>query len=373
MYQPLDATAPADRLDESATEPSLTAPEALVKNIAKQIITNPAITNQPALEPSCGGKRWQWVKAAVQYKASSWLQTAKGYGNASQAIARQASHHIPQPLKEIWMPIELSSQQWTQLAIAGFLISLPTGVSFAAFQVLAAPPQPRCNQPQRFQADLARLQCLHQAMQSNDQPELLQALQKLQNWSIESPVYGLSQRLLEDWSVVALSMARQEFEAGRWENAAQLAAAIPDSLELREQVQEHLSLWETIRGQGEKTYELAIAALDQQDWQTAKAHAHTLAGLGNDYWRQKGIQALPEQIELARQAQQPSDEEGAQLSDSTEGAQLSDSTAGLPHPQQKQSQPALPGRSRFTMPIISLKKLTAVDPIAKAPEFATTV
>lgn len=370
MYHPLDATAPADPLGKSANETSLTAPEALAKNIANQIITNPTpltnqtITSQPALEPSCGGKRWQWVKATVQCKASSWLQTAKGYGNASQAIARQASHHIPQPFKEICTPIELSPQQWTQLAIVGFLISLPTGISFAAFQVLAAPPQPRCNQPQRFQADLAELQCLHQAMQSNDQPELLQALQKLQNWSIESPVYGLSQRLLEDWSVVALSMARQEFEAGRWENAAQLAAAIPDSLELREQAQEHLSLWETIRGQGEKTYELAIAALDQQDWQTAKTHAHTLAGLGNDYWRQKGIQALPEQIELARQAQQPSDEEGAQLSAST---------AGLPHPQQKQSQPALPGRSRFTMPIISLKKLTAVDPIAKAPEFATTV
>lgn len=285
----------------------------------------------------------------------------------SPAIAQQASAGIARQLRDVWQHLALSQSQVSQLAIAALLMSLPTGVSLAAFRAIATPPQPSCNQPQAFQADLAELQCLHQAMQSNEHPALIRSLQQLHNWSSESPVYGLSQRLLEDWSVVALSLAHQEFEAGRWENAARLAAAIPSSLELGSHAQERLTLWQKVQSQGEKAYDLALVALEQQDWQTARDHAKTLANIGNDYWRQQGIQALPEQIDLAIQAQQPSKDESVQLSAAR---------AELPWPQEEQqrrrSQPALPGRSRFTMPLISLKELTVGDPSLTGPEFSAT-
>ena len=324
--------------------------------------------DQPATQPLFLSAVSRAVQIIAKPPSLSWVQALQTKGDAaSRAIAQQTPSLVTQQVKEAWNNLDFSQPQWTQFAIAALLISLPTGVSLAAFRAIATPPQPRCNQPQTFQADLAELQCLHQAMQSNEHPALIRSLKPLKNWSSDSPVYGLSQRLLEDWSVVALSLAHQEFEAGRWENAARLAAAIPASLELGNQAQERLTLWQKVQSQGEKAYDLALEALEQQDWQTARDHAKTLANIGNDYWKQQGIQALPEQIDLAIQAQQPSNDESAQLSASA---------AGLPMPQQQQqpkrSQPAMPGRSRFAMPLVSLKKLNVGDPSLTGPEFSAT-
>ncbi len=351
MYQPLDATVQSDHLHPQASNSLKIVPGKLAFTA----------NGQPASKPRTLSTDSMSTNAAVQSQPKIWVQALQTQGKtASKAIAQQLQEH--------WPKVDFSQPQWSQLAIAALLFSLPTGVSLAAFRAIAIPPQPRCNQAQAFQADLAELQCLHQAMQSNEHPTLIHSLQQLQNWSSESPVYSLSQRLLEDWSVVALSVAHQEFEAGRWENAARLATAIPTSLELGNQAQEHLTLWQKVQDQGKKAHDLALEALKQQDWQTARNHAQTLANLSNDYWRKQGIQALPEQIELARQAQQPSTPETAQLSAST--VELS-----LPQqPQQRRrSQPAMPERSRFSMPLISLKKLTVGDPTSPTgPEFSAT-
>ncbi len=355
MYQPLDVTVQPVRLIKSKLR-SLTT-------ISGESAS--ATHNQTAEVQGTVLKPGTTAQAVTETQPRLPTLQINGYSRV-KAIAQQSSSGLALQLKDAWHNVDFSQPQWTQIAIAALLMSLPTGVSLVAFRAIATPPQPRCNQPQTFQADLAELQCLHQAMQSNEHPALIRSLKQLKNWSHESPVYGLSQRLLEDWSVVALSLAHEEFEAGRWENAARLAAAIPVSLELGSQAQERLTLWQKVQSQGEKAYDLALEALEQQDWQTARDHAKTLATIGNDYWRQQGIQALPEQIELARQAQQLSDEEAAQLSASA---------AGLPLPrqgqQQKHSQPAK--RSHFAIRPMSLKELTVEDPSLAEPVFSATV
>ncbi len=377
MYQPLDATVRPARLNKqksTSLKRVSTAPNAAPVHHQPTPQLNPLQASAKTASPSKKHPpRWEW----------EWEQTRQVPGEAlSQAIAQpavsgtvqQALSQITQKLKAVkggWGNLAFSHPQCTQLAIAALLMSLPTGVSVVAFRAIATLPQPRCNQPQQFRADLAELQCLHQAMQSEDQPTLIRSLNQLQNWSSESPVYGLSQRLLEDWSVVALSLAHQEFESGHWDNAARLAVAIPTSLDLGNQAQERLTIWQKIQNQGEKAHDLALEALEKQDWQTARDHAKTLANLGNDYWRKQGIQALPEQIELARQAQQPSAEGKAELSASAQtGLPFEEKRQGQ---RQRRSQPALPGRSRFTLPLISLKELTVGDPSPNKPEFSATV
>lgn len=305
-----------------------------------------------------------------QLDSHLWIQLA-------QAEGQKAADGICQQFTTISQNIDWSQPCWNRLAIASLLLSFPTGVSVAAFQVLAQPPQPNCDQSQYFQADLAKLQCLRQAMQSSEHQAILQALQQLQNWPSDSPVYGLSQRLLEDWSVVALSLARREFEAGQWNKAVQLASAIPAQLSLGSRAQTELNFWKTVRDQGQVAYDLALGALEKQDWQTARGHAETLAQLSNDYWRQQGLKELPQQIELARQEQIELARQAQQPSAEDEG-QWTAFLHNLPGAREQQLPQRSPGatagsrrRSRFSMPVVvSLERLMVAEPKPASPEFS---
>jgi len=353
MYQPLDAAAKA-----IALRPGQPQPMPFKRPKAKVEPSKLSTAATAGLEAQC-------LTLPKQKPSLSEEESL------NEGVAQEANPETDSEIPETESAgIDFSQSHWTNLAIGGLLMSLPIGVSAAAYHVIATPPKPNCNQPQQLQSDLAELQCLRRAMQSEDNSNIVRSLQALQNWSEESPVYPLSQRLLEDWSVVALSLAHQEFEAGQWDSAARLAAAVPAQVELGSQAQERLTLWQKVQQQGESAHRLALKALEQQDWQTARSHAQTLASLGNDYWRQQGIQALPEQIEMAQQAQQPIADEG-QLSAIAPTPQQPTPSSGA----QRQSLPAVPatpGRSRFSMPVlISLERLTVVDPKPATPGFST--
>jgi len=365
MYQPLDAAAKA-----IALRPGQPQPMPFKRPKAKAEPSKLSTAATAGLEAQCIILTKQGPSPSEEAPLNEGAaQTANPEGN-SEGNPEENTDASPEISKTDRAGIDFSQSHWTNLAIGGLLLSLPVGVSAAAYHVIATPPQPNCNQPQRLRSDLAELQCLRRAMQSEDNSNIVHSLQALQNWSEESPVYALSQRLLEDWSVVALSLAHQEFEAGQWDSAARLAAAVPAQVELSSQAQERLTLWQKVQQQGENAHRSALAALEQQNWKAARNHAKTLASLGNDYWRQQGIQALPEQIEMAQQAQQPTADEG-QLSAIAPIQQQPVPPSGA----QRQSLPAVPatpGRSRFSMPVlVSLERLTVADPKPETPGFST--
>lgn len=286
-------------------------------------------------------------------------------GPSSQSLRRTSdaiARYFTQYCKTIRQQVDFSQPHWHYLALGTLLLSLPTGVSLAALQTIASPPKANCNQPQQFRAELAELQCLHQAMESGDTQALTRALPKLQAWPSDSPVHSVAQRLLQDWSVVALSLAHREFETGQWDSAIRLAEAVPAELALGNE--EQLSLWRQIKARGEQAYELALDALEQQDWTTARQQAQTLASLNNDYWRQQGLQTLPEQIDKALQAQQPQDRL-PQISAALELRHADSSRAWL------SEKPASVGRSPKAMPIlISIASLSISAPSPTRPEFS---
>lgn len=342
MYQPIDARVTA----EPSAQPNSTPCETFSSQ------PNGGPSQATAISPS--PTPLSNPRNPMQRKPSEWRQS-------QQQKLTQASGTIAHHLKEAWQHIDFSQSHWHYLTLGALILSLPTGVSLAAFQAIASPPTPNCNQPQKFQAELAQLQCLHQALESGETQAIIRALPQLQAWPSDSPVYSVAQRLLKDWSVVALSMADLEFEAGQWDSATRLAQAIPTELALGNEAQQRLSLWQQIQGQGDKVYKLAVDALEQQDWSAARQHAKTLANLSNDYWRQQGLQALPQKIDAALQAQQPQED----------ATQLSAAPVNLPQPSTHPNPPAR--KSRLAMPILmSVASLTISAPAPTRPEFSAT-
>ena len=344
MYQPIDAGVTTKSLAENSSIPC--EPFSHTTGDIETIAISP---QQPLLS-----NRWD----SIQQHSSEWRQS-------QQLRLTRASEAIAHRLKEVWQQIDVSQPHWQYLSLGALLLSLPTGVSLAALQAIASPPETHCNQPQQFQADLAQLQCLHQGLESGEVQAIIRALPQLQAWPSDSPVHSVAQRLLKDWSVVALSMADLEFEAGEWDSATRLARAIPTELALGNEAQRRLNLWQQVKQQGDKTYKLALEALEQQNWTAARGHAKTLASLSNDYWRQQGLQALPQKIDEALQAQRP---QGS-------AAQVSAAPAGLHQSSRKSHALSKKSgsirRSRKAMPVfMSVASLSISGPAPTRPEFS---
>ncbi len=254
-----------------------------------------------------------------------------------------------------------SPEDWARLKLSLLLLALPWSGGALAYQWLTAVPNvPNCHVPQWSQADLDRLDCIQQKMKSGQSRQVLAGIRQLKAWPEDSPMYGVSQRLLEDWSLVAWSQAQLEFESGEWETSAQLVAEIPAQLPLWTQVQDRLGLWREIRTQGENLYDLAQSAIRAQDWTQALDHAKALAKLDNDYWKRQGLHELPLLIE----------ERQAAVGDSTRQplAQFfSDPRSGA----DSRSHPEIP-RSRLPMPMmIGLERPAIAKPHLAQPEFST--
>lgn len=262
----------------------------------------------------------------------------------------------------------IEARDWSPLVLGCLLISLPLSTSVLALRWIATPPTPRCEQSDSLRSDLAALQCLRQSMHAAQPQAVLAGLHQLQAWPQDSPVYGVAQRLREDWSQVAYSQAQEAFEKGDWATAAQLTAAIPPEAPLGAKAQTRLDLWQQIQAQGERVYDLAQGAMQSQDWSQALEYAQTLATLPNDYWRRQGLHELPSRIAQAQGQPDQALEPGPALV--SRGPQ-----AGQERPHRRPLEPASPARSRPSSPVsspmlVSIDRLRVTGPKPLAPEFS---
>lgn len=252
----------------------------------------------------------------------------------------------------------LRQRDWTLTKLGFCLLAVPWATGAAAFHWLAAVPEsPNCQTSHWAKADLARLQCLQQKMRTGESRQVLAGIRQLKDWPQDSPVYLVSQQLLEDWSVVAWSQAQVEFDAGEWETSARLVAEIPRQFELWNHAQARSTLWKNVQSQGEQLYGLAQAAIQAQNWAEALKHAQALTHLENDYWRRQGIRELPSLI----QARQASAQDAA-----SPGPLASSPLAPRAANPASQRTPL-----RLSPPlVVSLNRPSSVEPAQVRPEFS---
>jgi uncharacterized protein (UPF0548 family) len=150
--------------------------------------------------------------------------------------------------------------------------------------------------------DTERLYCLREAARTGDVADLKAAVELVQDWTEQHPLYAESQQGLTQWSQLLLEIARQRYQDSDLQGALEIAGIIPASSSLHAEAQAAIAAWQEEWQQGEALYEKAQAALAEQSWHVASAQLLALGELQAPYWREHRMAELTEQIFAERSA-----------------------------------------------------------------------
>ncbi|MGL6283744.1 MAG: hypothetical protein ACRC2J_15190, partial [Microcoleaceae cyanobacterium] len=141
-----------------------------------------------------------------------------------------------------------------------------------------------------------RLYCAHKAAESKDVKRLQDALDLVNGWSEEHPLYTQGQKLIKEWSKLLLSVATQKIEQGDLPGALETVKKIPKSSPIYDEVENTTAIWQSQWNDGQRLYDEAVTALKSQDWTKASAYAGALSQLKNQHWREKRYKEVLEKI-----------------------------------------------------------------------------
>lgn len=187
---------------------------------------------------------------------------------------------------------------WTLL-----LALVPGAIAFMATgMLLKLPSAPNC--PSIFwplASASVRLHCAQLAASKQTVKDLLQAIALVKELPKSHPLRSEIERLIEDWSKDILQLADQSFQAGRLDEAIEIARQVPKEESAYQLVEAQISKWESTWSNAEGTYKQAEAQLREQNWHQAFMLAAKLLRVNNNYWTTTKYEQLNRLIVSARE------------------------------------------------------------------------
>jgi soluble cytochrome b562 len=152
---------------------------------------------------------------------------------------------------------------------------------------------------------MEQLYCAQEGAQSGELPKLVAGINTLKQWPPEHPLYGEAQRLMGEWSVQILEIARTKVKQSDLKGALAAVRQIPKTVPAYKDAQKSVARWQKYSKQATAIYAKAEAAMKQQQWEIASQQVVALADFERDYWQlEKGATALGQQIGAEKQARQ---------------------------------------------------------------------
>jgi len=189
---------------------------------------------------------------------------------------------------------------WGWPWLIGFTVSTLTGAG-AFLWLSRLPSLPNCSTNVIAETGGAGLYCTKEAVEDGNLGVLLSALEKVSQWPQDDPLASQANYLANEWSRIALVIARQKIKAGDLPGAMKIARKIPKSTTVYSEAQANIQSWSQDWQKGQKGYETAQAALKDQNWSLASNQIKQLAQIDSTYWRDR-VEALIEQIAAEKQA-----------------------------------------------------------------------
>ena len=248
--------------------------------------------NQPMGKGGAGGKPYYGEEIVAETQTN--ITTAP---QSSEVSPSENSKKLKSGL--LYTPNSYWGWQAVWWTIVG-IFSLVGGV--ALVNLFMAPPVPDCDQISPLSADGQRLYCAHKAAESKDVKRLQDALDLVNSWSEEHPLYPQGQKLIREWSKLLLSVATQKIEQGDLAGALETVKKIPKSSPIYDEVENTRAIWQSQWDDGQRLYDQAVLALKSQDWTKASAYAGALSQLKNQHWREKRYKEVLEKIAIEQKA-----------------------------------------------------------------------
>ncbi len=189
------------------------------------------------------------------------------------------------------LPVKASPKKlprWlTSWVLWAFLLAfVPGTIGFMAMAILLKlPTAPNC--PSIFwplASASVRMHCAQVAASKDTVKDLLQAVDLVKNLPPNHPLRSEIDRNIEDWSRGVLQLADQSFQAGRLEEAIEIASKLPEDVSASKLVDSQVDSWKLTWTKGEDIYKQAEGEMREQRWQSAFMRSAKLLRLNNKFW-----------------------------------------------------------------------------------------
>ena len=222
-------------------------------------------------------------------KSNSKKMTVAGHSKET-VPARSSSGRLPR-----WL---------TSWVLWAFLLAfVPGTIGFMAMGILfKLPSAPNC--PSIFwplASASVRMHCAQLAASKDTVKDLLQAIDLVNKLPQNHPLRSEIDRSVEDWSRDILQLADQSFQAGRLEEAIEIARKIPEDLSASKLVEDQVDSWKLIWSKAQDIYKEAEGEMREQRWQSAFMRSAKLLRLNNKFWASTKYEELNNLIIGARE------------------------------------------------------------------------
>ncbi|MGB3201519.1 MAG: hypothetical protein WBA99_11480 [Nodosilinea sp.] len=146
------------------------------------------------------------------------------------------------------------------------------------------PPLPDCDQVTPFHSESDLLYCAQAQARTGEPNSLVQSVLLTADWPKTDSKYDEAQAVLEDSSEQILVLANRWAQAGKLDDAIDLAERIPLNTPLRKSAQAVIFEWRQDWDQGRAIEAKLKPALAASDWALAKTHLQEFKALKSDYW-----------------------------------------------------------------------------------------
>ncbi|GAB4204255.1 MAG: hypothetical protein Fur006_59280 [Coleofasciculaceae cyanobacterium] len=188
------------------------------------------------------------------------------------------------------------------------------------------PPPIDCRGISPLSADGDRLYCAREAAESGKLEQLVTAIQLVQHWPPQHPLYPEAQRQMTAWSKAILGLAQQKIHEGNPSEAIAIATKIPFSSPIYDEAKAKITTWQQQLKRAEQIIRQFQDALKQQSFQKASLLILDLSRLTQDSWNLSRVDALLKQLTTEKEAWQQL-EEARELAKSNTLEQLVDAIA----------------------------------------------
>jgi hypothetical protein len=154
--------------------------------------------------------------------------------------------------------------------------------SWALIWLTRIPPTPDCDRITPFHSARDMLYCAGVQARAGEANTLKQAVMLTVNWPRTDANYEAAQEVLKDASEQILVLANRWAQAGRLEDAVNLAGQIPPQTPLRRSAQALIYNWQSEWSRGRAIEADLRAALVKQDWAKARLHWQSFKALQTD-------------------------------------------------------------------------------------------
>jgi hypothetical protein len=167
------------------------------------------------------------------------------------------------------------------------LLTLIMGsTSLAGYWLLTSPPpSTNCSNPSLLVSDGEKLFCAQKAAQSGNLKDLQRGMTLAINLPKEHPLYNESQRLLGEWSLDLLEIARDKVNKGDLKGANAILRQVPANSEHYSKIQAKQKKWHKQWQRGAVTEQQFQQAVKRQRWGEAWREVESLYAFSADYWR----------------------------------------------------------------------------------------